>query len=148
MLRGFVLAAVLETDERVLAEWHHIAEKETIGGFDFVFLAFGLGGFARAGGMANERKRHVLAAPIVAAAAPFFGASALGLRGLAVVEEKSRVTFESVENRAVGENPGRAHELTGPIATAFGFARVEQDEILARFRVWMIAISSVEIAHL
>src|SRR2546429_8565738 len=94
MLGGLVLPAMFEADERVFAEWHQIRQQKAVSGLDFIVVVFRFLRVASAGGVAGERERHVLAAPIIAAAAPFFGAGALGLRALAVIKEKSRVAFQ------------------------------------------------------
>ena len=101
VLRRFVHAAVFELDAGILAERHQVGEEEAIGGFDVVLGTHGVLGAFGARGMAGEGQRHVEAAPIVSAAAPFFGAGALGLRRPAVVEEEARIAFERVEHGVV-----------------------------------------------
>src|SRR2546426_3077396 len=101
MLRGFVLAAVFEADEGVFSERHQVREQKAIGGFYLVQFVLGLLGAPRAGGVACKRQRHVLPAPVIAAAAPFLSARALGLRGVAIVEKEARVAFEGAEDGAI-----------------------------------------------
>ena len=146
MLGGVVHAAVFEADDGVAAERHQVGQEEPVGGLDLVLLVLGLLGAARADGMAGEGQGHVLAAPIIAAAAPFLGAGAVGLRRLAVVEEEPRVAFQRVEHGPVGEDPRGADEMSGPIAAALGVARVEEDQVFAGLGIRVIAIGRVEVA--
>ena len=127
MFGGFILAAVFELDAGVLAKGHQVSQEKTVGGFDPILVTFSLFHAAGAGGMAGEGQGHVAPAPIIATAAPFLRAGALGLWCLTVIKEKARVAFERVEHGAVREYPGGANEMARPIAAAFGVARVEQD---------------------
>src|ERR1035441_402638 len=138
---------MFEADYGIPAERHKVCQEKPVSGFYLVLLVLRLLGAARAGGMPGEGQRHVLAAPIISAPAPFLGAGTLRLRRLAVVEEEPGIAFQRAEHRAVGEYPGSAHQMTGPIATAFGVARIEQDQILARLRVRMIAVGRVKVAY-
>src|ERR1700730_213366 len=97
VLGGFVGAAVLEGDAGVSAEGEEVGQEEAISGFDLVEVRFGVLGTFRADGVPGEREGHVEAAPVVSAAAPFFGAGALGLGGQGVVEVEARVAFKSAE---------------------------------------------------
>src|SRR5687767_16020200 len=95
--------------------------------------------------MAGERQCHVSSAPIIASPTPFLGAGAVGLWAAAVVEEEARITFEGGEDSALRKNPGSADEVSGPIAAAFGVARVEQDEVVAGGWLAVITISRMEV---
>jgi hypothetical protein len=95
--------------------------------------------------MPDKRKRHVLPAPVVPAAAPFLGAGALRLRREAVIEIESRIAFQRVQVRAMREDPRGAHQMAGPIGASFGLARVQQEQVLARFRRRVIAIRGMEV---
>src|SRR5258706_2928360 len=97
--------------------------------------------------MPGERQGHGASAPVVAAAAPFFGAGALALRSHRIVEIKARVAFERAELGVVGEDERGADEGAGPVAAAFGAAGVEEKEVLAGLRVGaVIGVGSVEVA--
>src|SRR5258706_12957966 len=85
--------------------------------------------------MPGERQGHGASAPVVAAAAPFFGAGALALRSHRIVEIKARVAFERAELGVVGEDERGADEGAGPVAAAFGAAGGEGEEGLAGPRV-------------
>src|ERR1035437_360130 len=143
---GIILAAVFEADYGIPAEKHKVGQEKPVSGFYLVLLVLRLLGIASAGGMPGEGQRHVLAAPIISAPAPFLGAGALRLRRLAVVEEEPGIAFQRAEHRAVGEYPGGAHQMPRPIATAFGVARIEEDQILARLGSRVIAIGRVKVA--
>src|SRR5260370_40910553 len=68
VLRRFIRAAVFETNESILSEWHQVGEQKTIGRLDLVVGAHGLLGTLGAYRMPGERKRHVQTAPIVSTA--------------------------------------------------------------------------------
>src|SRR5438128_12690451 len=110
MFGGLILAAMLEADERVFSEGHEVGKQKAVSGFDLVLLIFCLSGIACAGRMSRKRERHILAAPIISAPAPFFGAGALGLRRLAVIKEKPWIAFECIQDRAIGKNPRGADQ--------------------------------------
>src|SRR5207248_3121576 len=93
-----------------------------------------------------KRQGHVSAAPIIAATAPFLCPRAVGLRGLAVVEKEARVPLKRVQHGPMRKYPRGADEIARPIAATFDLTRVEQDEILARFRFRMVAVGGVEIS--
>ena len=38
--------------------------------------------------------------------------------------------------------------MPGPIAPGFGIARIEQDQVFSRFRIWVIAIGGMKITDL
>src|ERR1035441_5499115 len=71
---GSIQAAVFEADDGVPAEGHEVGQEKPVSGFYLVLLVLCLLGTARAGGMAGEWQRHVLAAPIISTPAPFLGA--------------------------------------------------------------------------
>src|SRR5437867_703401 len=102
MLGRLVGSAVLELDAGVFPEGEKVGEEEAVGGFEFVVVAFRFFGRWRATGMTREGQGHVSSSPVIAAAAPFFGAGALGLGRLAVVEEETRIAFEGVEDGVMG----------------------------------------------
>ena len=106
-----VLSTVFEADQGVLAERHEIGQEKAISRLDHVFFVLRRAWAGGARGVSYEGEGHVAFAPVIAAAAPFLRASALGLRGQAVVEEKSRVSFERGEFCAMGENPGIPYEM-------------------------------------
>jgi len=146
VLRGFVDAAVLQLNARVLSEGHQIRQQKAISRFDFVLFAGGCLGVLRARGMARERESHILTTPVIPAAAPFFRAGALRLRCAAVIEEEPRIAFQCVEHRGVREDEGRAYELARPVPASFGLGSIQQHQILARFGRRMIAIGGMKIA--
>src|SRR5688572_9829771 len=95
--------------------------------------------------MAGEGERHGPAAPIVATAAPFYGAGAVGLRRVAVVEKESRVPFQSKMICLMREDERRADELAAPVAAPFGLRRIEQNDVLAVGRFGMVLECGVKI---
>src|SRR5262245_13048999 len=95
--------------------------------------------------MAGERQCHVAPAPVVTSPTPFFGASAVGLRAAAVVEEEAWIAFERGEHATLGKNPGSTDEAASPITAAFCAARVEQNEVVAGSRLAVITISRMEV---
>ena len=105
MLGGFILSTVFEADHGVFSERHQVGQQESISRLNFVFFILRLFLVARAHRMAGERQRHVTSTPVIPAATPFLGAGAISLRRLAVIEEKTRVTFQRVEVGAIGKNP-------------------------------------------
>src|SRR5690242_5576478 len=119
MLGGLVGASVFQADFGVLAKRHEVGEEKAVSRLDFVFSAHSASGVTTAGRLAGERQRHIAAAPVIAAAAPFFRACALCLRRLAVVKEEARVPFQGTEIRAVRKYKGCSHEMPRPIASAF-----------------------------
>ena len=147
VLGGFVLAAVLEADQRVAAERHQVGKQEAVRRFDLVLGAQRRQRAACAGRMSRQRQRGIDAAPIVAAAAPLLGAGALRLRRLAVVEEEARVTLQRAQHRRVRKHDRGAHQLPRPVAAAFDGARIEQHQVLACLRVRMIRVAGVKIPH-
>src|SRR5437762_2793038 len=130
MFDRFVLATVFEANQSVFSKGEQIGEEKSVGGFDLVFVVFGLFFVARADRMASRWKGHVASAPVIAAAAPFFSASSVSLRGLAVIEKESGIAFERVEICAVGENKRCADEIARPVAATFGASRVEKHQIV------------------
>src|SRR6266540_4827036 len=100
---------------------------------------------ARAHRMTGKGQRHVQSAPIIPAATPLFGARAVSLRRLAVVEIEARVAFERAEVVLVGEDEGRADKTARPVPAAFGLARIEQDKVPAQLRFRVIAIGRVKV---
>src|ERR1043166_7309713 len=90
VLRGLVFTAVFELNDRALAEGEQVSQQKTVGRFNSVLVIFRLLVVARAGRVPGKRKSHVSAAPVIAAAAPFLSAGAVGLRRLAVVKKEAR----------------------------------------------------------
>src|SRR5215831_19140911 len=113
MLGGFVLTAMFEPDDCVPSEGHEVAKQKAIGRFDFVLVAFCFLRVARPDGVTSKRKRHILSAPVVAAA-PFLGARTLRLGRLAVIEKEAWVAFKRVEDGTVRENPRCPYQMPGP----------------------------------
>ena len=98
--------------------------------------------------MAGKGQGHVKAAPVITTATPFFSAGALGLRRLAVIEEKARVSFQRIQHTAMRKNPGVPDKVSRPIAAAFRLARIKEDKVLSGLGIWMIAIGGVEVANM
>src|SRR5260370_35247996 len=98
--------------------------------------------------MSGKRQCHVAAAPVAGAAVPLFGTGPVSLRREAVVEEGSRVAFESAEIRPVRENDRCADEVSGPFLAVFLLAGIEQHEILASFRQRVIPVRGVEVSEM
>src|SRR5260370_6759816 len=98
--------------------------------------------------MSGKRQCHVAAAPVAGAAVPLFGTGPVSLRREAVVEEESRVAFESAEIRPVRENDRCADEVSGPFLAVFLLAGIEQHEILASFRQRVIPVRGVEVSEM
>ena len=96
--------------------------------------------------MAGEREGHVPPAPVVAAAAPFLGAGALGLRRVAVVEVEARVALQRVQHRAVGEDERRADEVPAPVAAALDLGGVEEHQVMAGLGLAVVDVGRVEVA--
>src|SRR5687768_1815272 len=115
VLLGLIGSTVLELDAGVFTEGEEIGEEEAVGGLDPVCGGLRFLAARGAGGVAGEWEGHVSAAPVVAAASPFFGSRSVALRGVGVVEEEARVAFECGEDGVVGEDEGGADERAGPV---------------------------------
>src|SRR4051794_8800710 len=146
MFGTLVCAAVLERKPGVAAEGDKVGEQKSVGGMDFVDRQFHLAGRAT-DGMADEGERHTLAAPIVAAAAPFFAAGALPLRRETVVEEETGIAFERCEISVARERVRRPNDVTGPVAAAFDLSGIEQLQVFAELRMRKVAVGCVEVAN-
>src|SRR5260370_38739996 len=107
---------------------------------DFSLVFFGLLQLARADRMPGKGQRHVSAAQIIPAAAPFLRAGAVGLRCETVVKEKSRVAFQRAEVIAMRENKGSADKTAGPITATLRLARVQENQVPARLGLRMIVV--------
>jgi sugar lactone lactonase YvrE len=65
-----------------------------------------------------------------------------------LIEIEARIAFQRVQVRTMRKDPRGAHQLAGPIAASFSLARVQQEQVLARFRRRVIAISGMEVCDL
>src|SRR4051812_36452101 len=146
MFGTLVRAAVLERKPRISAEGDKVGEQKSVGGMDFVDRKFHLAGWT-ADRMADEGERHTLAAPIIAAAAPFLAAGALSLRRETVVEEETGIAFERGEISVPRECVRGAHDVAGPVAAAFDVAGIEQFQVFAELRKRKVAVGCVEEAN-
>src|SRR5262249_53684282 len=131
--------------ESIFTEGKQVGEQKTVSRFDFILVVFGLFFIARPNGVTSKWKCHVAPTPIVASPSPFFCASSISLRRLAVIEEKPRIAFERVEIRAVRKNKRRAYEIAGPIIAAFSCPRVQEDQILSSLRIRVIFVGGVKV---
>src|SRR5689334_9585483 len=109
---------MFEADARPASEGHQVRQQKTIGRFDLVLVRFRFFLIARAGWMPGEGQRHVQSAPVVPSTAPLLGPGSLGLRGLAVIEEETRITFQSAKERSVREDPRCTDKVTCPLCTS------------------------------
>ena len=125
---------MLERNAGVFSEGHQVGQEEAIRDWILSRSFFAdLASFATAGD-ALRRGRGMFRPPSSPAAA-HSPAVPVTLGTHAVVKKEQRGSPRACSGRHCGENPGRADEASGPVATAFGFTRVEQNEVSAGIRV-------------
>src|SRR6266404_2308870 len=118
MLGGLVPPAMFEANKGVLAEGHQIGQQKTVARLDLVQVVLRFLRAACTHRMPGKGQRHIAPTPVISSPGPFFCAGPLGLRRLAVIKEKPRISLERVQDRAVGENKGSAYKAPRPVAAA------------------------------